>query len=63
MCVYKIWRKTQLRHLTVSGIIKNIYLAELSEAGTLTLKCNVGSSFHSLVYRLVYVPYNVRETE
>lgn len=63
MNVYKICRKTQLKNLTVSGIIKNIYLAELSETRTLTLKCNVASSFHSFVYRLVYVPYNVRETE
>ena len=63
MCVYKIWRKTQLRTLTVSGIIKNIYLAGLSEPRTVKLQCNVGSSFHSLVYRLVYVPYNVRKTE
>jgi hypothetical protein len=63
MYVYKIWRETQLRNVTVSGIIKNIYLAKLSETRTLTLKCNVGSSFHSPVYRLVYVQYNVRETE
>ena len=63
MCVYKIWRKNQLRILTVSGIIKNIYLAGLSEVGTVKLQCNAGSSFHSLAYRLVYGPYNVRKTE
>lgn len=49
--------------LTVSVIIKNIYLAVLSEARAVKLQCNVGRSSHSLVYRLVYVRYNVRKTE
>jgi len=63
MCVYKIWRKNKLKMLTVSVIIKNIYLAVLSEARAVKLQCNVGRSSHSLVYRLVYVRYNVRKTE
>jgi hypothetical protein len=44
-CVFKIWRKTQLRNVAASGIIKNVYLPRLSEVLTIKLNCKLVVGF------------------